>query len=490
MKNPNKKIKDILNTSKKVYPFGSNSNSLRLSFKILGGVLLTGALTSLVAFNMLDDVDVSPLNQVEASKSYKTWESPYLKSNPLLNAGLIHQGAGYSIASASDKWFKAGLDIKDLPRVLMFLDLHAPTVYQSPELKEIFHQKQTENDQLIRKEFSNVIYNIENHIENPKEKFVIFNRALTDAMASRSVYDIRFDKTFSPFEIENLVEKYGSSSQGITYAESYQSLERVAQEIGVASLKLPMSYYQDPLVIASAANRLKVANYELGEATGLKGGVLGLNGVVALFIQRNYLDEDLSLEEVKARNDAAGMTIRMKEMKSKTLLNITTSWSALGHEWAHAYSFMTQRLSSSVNPTKEMVAQVSVVTPDWKFPETCPRNEGYFALPEEKLAFAFSSYLALNNYSSLYDTPTLYEGADLHFYPTAKQAIRLEPLILDYLKDSRDIVVQNSRLESNMAEIPHREPKFKSLEDRRRLQIVNSSKEHERPCFGKFAIPK
>lgn len=189
---------------------------------------------------------------------------------------------------------------------------------------------------------------------------------------------------------------------GVTFEQGRQALAQAVQTTGLRSLSPSLDAWHSPHTLIQTAQRLEKANAQLEQITGWKGKVLGLDGRV-----------ELSLGEPRMVRDVSGFA----HADESGRLQMAATWSALGHEWFHAFEFVASRLvmkRSSELPLSENLQPLRGVAhphvhsamkalldttqndmPVWRsYREEAVETRGpYWVRPAEVLAFAFDSYI-------------------------------------------------------------------------------------------------
>lgn len=228
---------------------------------------------------------------------------------------------------------------------------------------------------------------------------------------------------------------------GLTMQEAKREIERVAVEVGLRSLRLPVVLFSTPASVWNTAKTLERANYELEQLTGWSGPVLGLGGRLDLTIASPIMAW------------ADGLVAPNPDGR----IQMVTTWAALDHEWFHALDFVARqnaverwvsyrplteglmwverpRLPAVVAAAQAIDAAMQDPARAWTRTRTAQSNP-YWSRTSESAAFAFSGWVARQQSPLLRNRGLAIERIfAAHRVPGDEEIERLGPLYQAYFR--------------------------------------------------------
>ncbi len=320
-------------------------------------------------------------------------ESP---ENPFLEAACSFPDPCNGLVALA-RWKNAGLPAGEVPNVLMLTRGTLPGLLGRKDavLQKEWETLAKDSVAALKASYPNVWAALRRNASAPMDRsqaFLLLHRA---------------PEWSSLLTQPDLLEGFASlgSSEGeppVTWVDARQALEVAVQETGLRSVRLPIQAFFDPAEMMTSAHRLRQINAELQQATGWKGGVLGLNGTVELTLQKPSSPGIAG----EVSPDASGR------------LQMMTRWGAVAHEWFHAYDFVVQRTvfrrsmghplsddhtrawwsseSSVVDSMGRLVHRLKKDAPTWeqqRRERDALRETPYWTNNTEALAYAFEAML-------------------------------------------------------------------------------------------------
>lgn len=418
---------NILKNPSSFVTMGSKPRKLRTLSGFMRGIGWASAVYTASLFGMnYHAVHSHQAERVVFDTQVESIQWTDLDNNPWTLGGFSEDGQRFSAVKMTDAWRKAGINPQDIAVLYKLSSVFTPTLYgrDSQALKQdLENKKQIVLDTLqdtLPEVYENLVTGQEVKMTPQEERE--WNKIRDKVIRSESAM---LDDEISPIRLKT------GTSRLVSMKEAKLLLEKAVSETGLASVSLPLSYWESPQMIQGSALRLIQANKDLQKVTGLEGKVLGLNGDIALQIRLPMID------------GASGLF-----SASPMAAHMETTWQSLGHEWFHALDNKVMRsqtpygieLASQYkegqnfwNRVKEKAAfvkqdkwvelfdkkgkEVGAAAPEWNqmlnsylaassvnkdlsnVHEMQHSSESY----NEKLAYSFVSYLSLHDARSLYE---------------------------------------------------------------------------------------